>query len=214
MTHDPKHLWRAWKFAEFAVGPEGYRHTTYLAALCCMAQSQRFDGFSSVGPGCVGRSCGMYRRSPTRSSSASRARCASSPTCVASGTPPTRRPSTALSASPAAGSERAPTNNQHFNVTWLDHSSPRQSKGLVVGARSCASCSPSSLSSSSSSSSSSLVSTRSTGCTTSAPLRCSSSPGALFPRSSFALFFVFFADLLLSVSAADVCFGPPWSLLA
>jgi hypothetical protein len=207
VTQDPKHLWRAWKFAEFAVGPEGYRHTTRLAALCCMVQSQRFDGFSSVGR-CVGRSCGMYRRSPIRSSSASRARCASSPTCVASGTPPTRRPLTALSASPAAGFERAPTNNQHFNVTWwLDHSSPRQSKGLVVGARRCASCSPSSLSSPpSSSSSSSLVSTRSTGGTTSAHLRCSSSPGALF--------FVLFADLLLSVSAADVCFGPPWPLLA
>jgi ABC-type glycerol-3-phosphate transport system substrate-binding protein len=28
VTHDPKHLWRAWKFAEFAVGPEGYRYTT------------------------------------------------------------------------------------------------------------------------------------------------------------------------------------------
>jgi ABC-type glycerol-3-phosphate transport system substrate-binding protein len=32
VSNDPKHLWRAWKFAEFATSPEAYVMPTLLAA--------------------------------------------------------------------------------------------------------------------------------------------------------------------------------------
>lgn len=71
VTHDPKHLWRAWKFAEFAVGPEGEKlwnvpsqpyslflglagTVCFIADLCCIGDAtdkETIDRIVSF-PGC------------------------------------------------------------------------------------------------------------------------------------------------------------------